>query len=198
MKMNDAVIDRDIDQRRKIWKSYVPNKVEVLFIAEAPPAEDRYFYYDDSSKHDHLFINLMRVLFPELTNTPASEIRNNKPELLKRFKQNGYLLIDAIEQRIPSNLSNRKREKIIRSQENNLVERISKLDNNDFFAYSIKHSVFNGLSDEAKGNIGIFYNEPIPFPSNGHQKEFRELLQKALGLRRFIWRDGDIEIVPNV
>lgn len=171
--------DPDLTKRQQTWQQYVPSKVTALFIAEAPPAEERYFYYPESSQHDHLFINMMRAVFPELESTPARELRTNKPQLLQRFKDNGYLLIDAIEQRIPSSTPEPQRIALIRSGEGDLIRRASKLQGK-FSAYTTKHSVFEGLSDKAKQSLRVANNEPIPFPSNSHQRRFRELLRQAI------------------
>lgn len=177
--LNKMHPDPDLPKRQQTWQQYVPSKVTALFIAEAPPAEDRYFYYPESSQHDHLFTNMMRAVFPELENVPVQELRANKPQLLQRFKDSGYLLIDAIEQRIPSSTPEPQRIALIRSGEDDLIRRASKLQG-DFPAYTMKHSVFEGLSNKAKSSLRVANSETIPFPSNGHQRKFLVKLRKAL------------------
>jgi hypothetical protein len=73
-----------------VYKEWVPERLECLFIAESPPGNsERFFYKDDKDK-------------PEL----KSQLRENLFDLLgiKRglleFKEKGFLLVDTIECRV--------------------------------------------------------------------------------------------------
>ncbi len=186
--------DPDIETRRAAWLSHVPSEVRFLLIAEAPPAEERYFYYEQSDSHDHLFINTMRAVFRDLEEVDAKVLRKNKKELLQRFKESGFLIIDAIEYRISSTMPERQRVQIIEQEIPNLKSRIAKL-NGEPFSYAIKKSVFTALNSADTSGLGIMYRHFIPFPSNGHQIEFRDKLRKGLSASRFTWRSGDVKII---
>jgi hypothetical protein len=50
---------------QKAAKKYSPSDTRVLFVAEAPPNSiDRYFYFEDVTNADWLWIALMKELFP--------------------------------------------------------------------------------------------------------------------------------------
>ena len=48
-------------------RRYKPNQIAALFISESPPApkSDRFFYLEGVTKADALYLETMRVLFPE-------------------------------------------------------------------------------------------------------------------------------------
>jgi hypothetical protein len=50
------------DARQK----YKPDEIKFLLIAEAPPDAEsgRFFYFEEVDKHDNLFIETMKVLYP--------------------------------------------------------------------------------------------------------------------------------------
>lgn len=83
-------------RRRRARNRYKPTRLRCLFIAEAPPTDDRYFYFDDVQTADWLFLGVMKVLFPDES---ASYTRrpDQKRSLLKRFQDAGYWLLDAVD-----------------------------------------------------------------------------------------------------
>lgn len=184
------VKDTDFLARKNAQDKYRPENVEVLIIAEAPPADERYFYYEDVSSHDHLFINTIRAIYSEYEKVRTNEIREQKTMLLKRFKQDKFFVIDAVEQRIPSKTKELTRINLIRDNEKYLKERISKL-NGNFICFIVKKSVYAGLSNEFKSSLVLPYNTYLPFPSNGHQKTYRDRLKMALRSEKFI---GELKI----
>jgi len=63
-------------------------------MAPLDPASGRFFYFEDVRPHDHLFLELMRVL--GLGGCPgANSVRSRKKELLKRFQADGCYLDDV-------------------------------------------------------------------------------------------------------
>jgi hypothetical protein len=176
----ETLADPDLARRRAAWLAYIPRSCRVVFIGEAPPPEARYFYYPESSGHDYLFLELLQVLYPELKTLGVAHMRANKPALLRRFADDGYLLVDAVEGRIPlSGPSNRIR--AIGAGQEDLLERLSVMGHNDFVAIPLKATVHDGLSARTKSRIGErFLSDRIPFPSNGQQVNFRRRLSLAL------------------
>ncbi|MFK0039724.1 hypothetical protein ACIQTW_07765 [Paenarthrobacter sp. NPDC090517] len=172
--------DPDLARRRAAWLAHIPLSCGVLFIGEAPPPEARYFYYPESIGHDYLFLQLLKVLYPELQTVSAAHMRAIKPTLLRRFADDGYLLVDAVEGRIPLNGSSH-RIRAIRAAQEDLLDRLNIIGHNDFVAIPLKATVHDGLSAGTKSRIGErFINDRIPFPSNGQQENFRRRLSLAL------------------
>ena len=78
----------------------MPRRTRVLFVAEAPPLSlERYFYFEEVRNGDWLWIALMKELFPVEWGETSKE-RKRKREWLAKFKENGYLLIEAVEEPI--------------------------------------------------------------------------------------------------
>src|SRR6185503_13396991 len=54
------------NRRRTAAKKYQPNRVRLLLVAEAPPAEESlYFYFEDHGSREALFDEVCAVLFEE-------------------------------------------------------------------------------------------------------------------------------------
>ena len=51
-------------QREEAMNKYKPSTIRCLIIAEAPPNDERFFYFEDVFEKDLLFIGVMGVLFP--------------------------------------------------------------------------------------------------------------------------------------
>src|SRR4051794_36679216 len=84
-------------------EKYRPNPIKVLFIAEAPPqfSASRFFYFEDVRRGDTLFLEMMKVLYPNRTkfremnegqneNFDARQVRRNKPAFLRTFQEDGF------------------------------------------------------------------------------------------------------------
>ncbi|MEA2538637.1 MAG: hypothetical protein QOH35_3 [Acidobacteriaceae bacterium] len=93
-------------------KHYLPNTLRLLFIAEAPPAfkVNRLFYFTGLRDGDTLFLETMKVLYPSAVGYhegafrpgySAKQMRLGKQELLRKFQNDGYQLIDAYEEPMP-------------------------------------------------------------------------------------------------
>jgi hypothetical protein len=93
-------------------RHYLPNPLRLLFIAEAPPAfkVNRLFYFTGLRDGDTLFLEMMKVLYPAAIgyhegsfrpSFSAKQMRPRKQELLRKFQNDGYQLIDAYEQPMP-------------------------------------------------------------------------------------------------
>lgn len=108
--------DPDYRAREDARRSYRPDRIEWLLIAEAPPASlDRFFYYGDVNEKDFLFIETMKVLHPD---RPDQEFRPPlKGEYLHRFMEDGFYLIDVFDSPIDNDMrSRKKKEKVLASR----------------------------------------------------------------------------------
>ena len=152
---------------------YAPSRTRVLFVAESPPASlNRYFYYPDVREHDHLWIGLMKALYP----TEFGETRDTREERLRkrywleRFQADGYRLIDAVKK--PLTGTPRKREAAIRGNTARVIEQIREIGPEQVVL--IKATVWKGLRHPLRNaGIPVVNEELLPFPGSGWQKEFR-------------------------
>lgn len=157
---------------------YKPAAIRYLFVAEAPPGEERFFYFEDVSTHDNLFLETMKVLYPDF---PEARIaRSRKKEFLKRFQVEGFHLIDAvaapIEGRgIPTKL------RAITDGLPNLQKRIHELVDGETWIILISASVYRVCARPFQdGGLRVGNSGPIEFPSSGWQREFRRKLADTL------------------
>ncbi|MDN5275144.1 MAG: hypothetical protein JWP06_1045 [Candidatus Saccharibacteria bacterium] len=166
------------DQARQ---RYLPEKIRVLFIAEAPPENmERFFYYEDVRSHDALFVNLIRALYEDYRNVDILEIRRDKQKLLKQFHGDGYYLIDALPGPISLRLSPREREKLIKVQVDNIINQVRELNPEDGTVL-INATVFHSLYDKViQAGLHIRNTEAIPFPDSGQQNNFREAIENVV------------------
>ncbi len=79
--------EKDIKKYADAAEEYRPKKIKCLLVAESPPPKG-YFYFPEPSI-DHLFRSVMGVLFPK------DYGRLKKPQLLRKFQDEGFFLIDV-------------------------------------------------------------------------------------------------------
>ena len=164
-------------------KHYLPSKIKVLFVAEAKPdAADRFFYYDKVTTRDYLYLHMMYALYGK-THDDMQYLRAHKAEFLSRFKQDGYYLVDAVDE-ISASMSSPKRTKAIKANAANKIAEIRELlsthgDQNTKVVL-IKATVFDGLYDVMKDDFNIVNKSKIYFPSNGREREFLEQMAEVI------------------
>ena len=157
-----------------------PEKVRVLFIAEAPPcAADRFFYFTDVNKGDSLFLYLIRTAFPELWNIPTKKLRGMKEELLYRFQEEGFYLEDSLSVPLPKGISSNQKLKLIKEGQEQLYFKIKQFQASAKVVL-LSSSVFKAHYEylKALGYI-ILNNTAIPFPGSGQQNKFKEQIAKV-------------------
>jgi hypothetical protein len=156
---------------------YKPADIKVLIIAEAPPCDlDRYFYFEEVSRQDSLFLEIMGVLYPELKAQYLASKRDPmlKAELLEHFQADGCWLMDLSE--VPHEVSGTHPEDSLPS----LLARLKKVTRPETSIILIKANVYDCCYEalkEAGYNVSA---ERIPFPGSGQQSVFREKFKKAL------------------
>lgn len=172
----------------KLRKSYLPNKIKVLFVAEAKPdAIDRFFYYDKVKKHDYLYLHLMYALYGK-TKDDAQYLRDHKIEYLNRFKQDGYYLVDAVDEIKSEIKSSSKRTKLIKANAKNKIVEIRELlaqhgDSNTRVVL-VKATVFDALYDLMKDDFSIINDFKISFPSFNEKNKTNFLNQMNKVIQR--------------
>jgi phage terminase large subunit-like protein len=88
-----------MDRFEYVRIKYQPQSIKYLFIAETPPKtnSDRFFYFENVTERDSLFIETMKILYPHLINDiDVKDIRQMKSKLLLKFKSEGFYLIDSL------------------------------------------------------------------------------------------------------
>lgn len=168
-------------------KQYLPNKIKVLFIAEAKPdADDRFFYSPQVTAKDYLYLNLMRALYDDAKSADIKYLREQKMKFLKRFKEDGYYLVDAVDE-IKSEWKSPQRTKAIKANAENKINEIGQLlsdhDSVDAKIVLIKSTVFDGLYESMKGsdfNFNIIHDFKIYFPSTGRESDFFKQMDKIV------------------
>ncbi len=98
--------------------NYQPQSIKYLFIAETPPKtnSDRFFYFENVTERDSLFIETMKVLYPNLTkDIDVKDIRQMKSNLLSKFQSDGFYLIDSLNEPFEEKYSTSQKIRLITS-----------------------------------------------------------------------------------
>lgn len=156
-----------IKQRHAAAQKYLPAKVKLLLVAEAPPCDlDRYFYFEKVDTHDWLF----RYVWEGLTGEKPN--RNDKPAHLAALKAAGVFLIDLHEDNISQPTLKQLAPKVP-----DLVQRCRALKPKHIIL--IKHVVYDAAF-EALTKAGLpVIDEQLPFPASGQQKKFLDTFRRA-------------------
>lgn len=160
-------------------KKFQPNHVKILFVAEAPPPTEsqRFFYFVPVPRGDTLFLETMKVLYPkEFCN--AQHARRHKKEFLRRFRNDGFYLIDACELPLPKGVSFSEKKRTVRDNLpflRNTLRRLSVLCDSRTKVVLISKSVYVVCSSEL-ASFNVVNRSMIDFPTAGRQRHFRRRL----------------------
>ncbi len=162
---------------------YKPKSIQYLMIAEAPPEErsGRFFYFEDVDNGDSLFIETMKVLYPE-DYKDTKYVRAYKKDFLNRFKDDGFYLIDSTDEPMPG-LSRSKKLKQIKQSLLALEEKVTNLVEKSTKIILVSSTVYEICNDPLK-NMGfnITNEEMIDFPGSGGQVKYRKKLAKLINI----------------
>jgi hypothetical protein len=174
-------------------KYYLPDPLRLLFIAEAPPAfkVNRLFYFIGLTDGDTLFLEMMKVLYPaevgyyEGSFRPgysAKQMRLRKQELLSRFQNDGYQLIDAYEQPMPDGANQATKTVLMRSTLPVLQNKVRRLVGKRSVPIILIGGITYSVCAEALRLDGhrVVNDTMIYHPARGGQKLFRAKLREAL------------------
>jgi len=172
MTVNRAAIER-------LRRAYRPDRVEVLLIGESPPdpneGELRFFYAPELAVD-----NLYRAVVQAVYQLDADTIRNTpKAELLGRLRDDGFWLIDAVEEPI-NHWSRPERRRAIREGVPQLVERCRAIAPGR--GVVICHGeVYSHAADAMRAaGVRVLHDERIPFPWGNWRRQFVDGLRAAL------------------
>jgi hypothetical protein len=168
--------------RERARRRYRPKPIKVLFVAEAPPASpQRFFYFDKVKAHDGLFLALMRWLYEEARDAELIELRERKPEFLRRFAADGYYLVDASETPMPKNAAASTKRRMLSGSLTILKKTLRKLSSEETRIVLISSAVFRVCYAPLRASgLNVINTELMDFPSTGHQREFGRKLGQLL------------------
>ena len=174
-------------------RRYLPKQLRVLFIAEAPPAfkVNRLFYFLDLTDGDTLFLEMMKVLYPLEVGfirdrfqpgTSVKQIRQRKPELLRKFQEDGYHLIDAYEQPMPDGADTAAKTRLMRSTLPVLLTRVRQFVGQKDVPIVLIGGITYSVCAEALRRDGrnVANDAMINHPARGGQVLFRSKLETVL------------------
>jgi hypothetical protein len=175
---------KTLNKFERARQKYKPKEIKFLLIAETPPKLDsnRFFYFENVDKQDSLFIEMMKLLYPEDTDQiDTKSVRSRKREFLEKFQSDGFYLIDSLDTPFERKYSSLQKKNLIANGQKELLCKIYELLNNETKVILIAAPVFNANFNFLKGNgIPVVNRELIDFPGSGGQKKFREKMKKII------------------
>jgi len=168
-------------RRRNARDKYKPDVIRYLLIAEAPPSEDRFFYFDHVGFADNLFIGTMKVLFPkQFRGYIGQRSAQQKQRLLRSFQKEGFWLLDAVDSPLEHTASAAQLAKI-----SDLESRLTRLRRAGEISHStpvlfMKANAYRAFRERLEELNFNAINQLVYFPGNGRQNDFAIMFPKAL------------------
>jgi len=166
-----------------VREKYRPSPIKILLIAESPPPapeiqSSRQFYYTDRTrKDDRLFINTIKALYPETTELAEAEIEAQKEQWLRRFKQDGFYMIEALEESQEHEVTKKQRQAKIAQSLPRLIERVRELAGPHTKLILIKSNVFEVAASPLRdAGYTVLNTELLDYPGHFNQRAYREKL----------------------
>ncbi len=171
-------------------RKYLPSQLCLVFVAEAPPrlpqpdpetrdAEPRFFYLEDVPEGDSLFCEMMKLLYLGSVVT-ASAIRPRKPELLTRFRDDGFYLVDACEDPMLEAGSSYKKRRLAADLPG-LQRRLFSFCGTTTPVALISALVYEICAEPLRrAGLNVQNTEMVNFPGSGQQAEFRRRMGDLL------------------
>lgn len=165
-----------------INQRYIPEKTNLLFIAESPPMaflEDhsRYFYASGQIKRRGLFYQMMSILFKDEMKKYS---KHTKEYFLNKFRRKKrFHLIDMV--KCPIN-------ELPKKEKRKAIESCSKYVNKELRSLDFKKVIFigKGTFKNAKRYLDLDFDYaaiPLPFGSNKNVQNFKKELNALCKLR---------------
>ena len=163
---------------------YKPEHIKCLLISETPPKPDsrRFFYYESVDIQDHLFLETMKALYPKKTeNMDTKAMRDKKQMFLEKLKNDGFYLIDALDEPFDTSYSNSQKLKLFKAGQKGLLDKITSLIGKETGVILISAPVYYANNTYLKQNgVNILNTESIDFPGSGKQDRFREKMSEII------------------
>jgi hypothetical protein len=169
-------------------QKYKPEHINFLLIAESPPPEksvasgSRNFYRADMKRpDDRLFNNTIWAIYPETEGLSAAELQEKKLEWLKRFKRDGFYMIEALEESQEHKVTKKERQDKIRTALPKLIARVTDLVDSGTRIILIKSNVFEVAAKPLEeAGFKVLNQENVDYPGHFNQKAYRQKLHKLV------------------
>jgi hypothetical protein len=181
--MYSGCMAHDADSYDMIRGRYRPAHIKMLLIAESPPPaagvqSSRHFYRSDKVRtDDRLFANTIRALYPETAELPEAALEQDKEQWLRRFQQDGWYMIEALEASQQHEVTKKQRQTRIGDHLPRLIERVRELAEPDTKIILIKSNVFAvAAAPLREAGFNVLNTELVDYPGHFNQKAYREKL----------------------
>jgi hypothetical protein len=178
-----------MDSYETTRRQYKPKRIAFLLVAESPPPtadiqSSRQFYGSDKiRKDDRLFVNTIKALYPEVAGKTEAQIEPDKEQWLRRFQNDGWYMIEALETSQKHEVTKQQRQEHIREQLPRLIERVQKLAAHDTKIILIKSNVFDVAAEPLrKAGFTVLNTELVDYPGRFNQRDYREKLAHLANL----------------
>jgi hypothetical protein len=157
-----------MDSREQLRRSYLPDRVRVLFIGESPPASGRFFYQKDAGLY-RVFRDAFRSVNPTIGDS----------NFLQKFRQSGCYLIDLCADPV-DNLPPRDRREACRIAEPELAQALLTHQPPTIvtFLKSIEENVTRAI--QQANWTGQLFATPYPGRFKKNRERFFEVLAPVL------------------
>ena len=181
-----------------IRRTYKPASISILLIAESPPPaasiqSSRQFYYTDRiRKDDRLFVNTIRALYPETMDVSEADIEENKESWLIRFKNDGFYMIEALEESQEHEVTKKQRQARIADNIPRLLTRVKELASPKTGIILIKSNVFDVAAQPLRDHgFTVLNTELVDYPGRFNQRSYREKLASLVKSRQALMHPID-------
>jgi len=158
---------------------FKPRSIRFLLVAEAPPADERFFYFEKVQKSDNLFLETMRVLYVG-EEAGAGQIRSQKRKLLERFMHDGFYLVDVFDHPVKSCPPTERSRRIIRVLPSLLIK-LHGLVSQETPIILVSSVVYEACASGLRqAGFRVSNNNRLLFPEFGWQPQYRSELRTVL------------------
>jgi hypothetical protein len=178
-----------MESYNNIREHYRPKKITFLLIAESPPPStatdsSRHFYRTDKLRlGDRLFTNTVKALYTEAAELPEKVLQEQKETWLRKFQEDGWYMIEALQESLPHEITKEQRQELIRSHLPGLLERVRQLVNPDTKIILIKSNVFEVAADPLRqAGFTVLNKELVDYPGQFNQAAYRKKLASLASL----------------
>lgn len=166
-----------------VRRQYRPKQIKFLIIAESPPPapevqSSRQFYYSERvRKDDRLFTNTIRALYPETLEVTEPELEAQKEQWLRRFQQDGWYMIEALEDSQEHEVTKKQRQARIHDALPRLIERVRELAGAGTKIILVKSNVFDVAAVPLRqAGFNVINTGLVDYPGRYNQSAYREKL----------------------
>lgn len=159
-------------------EQYRPAQLRVLLIGESPPdpgdRDRRFFYAPTLAKEDNLYRGVAKALYEY----EHIDIRD-KPAVLTRLRDQGFWLIDAVDE--PINKKTRpQRRRLIRAELADLVAACVELapERGAIICHVLVYEV--AAQPLRRAGVRLLHDQPLPFPIGNWRDDFAAGMRAAL------------------